>query len=54
MLYYETKVFFNPNFFHDQICESFDMRFVGRVIYNFNSHDQYACFSYVHDLPRDV
>ena len=32
----------------------FDMRFIGRVLHNFIFHDNYACFSYVHSLPRDV
>ena len=32
----------------------FDMRFIGRVLHNFIFHDTFACFSYVHGLPRDV
>ena len=32
----------------------FDMRFIGRVLHNFTFHDNFACFSYVHGLPRDV
>ena len=46
--------FFNPIFFHDQICERFDMRFVGRVLHNFTFHDNFARFSKVHGFPRDV
>ena len=32
----------------------FDMRFIGRVSYNFTFHDNFARFSDVHGLPRDV
>ena len=32
----------------------FDMRFIGRVYYNFTFHDNFARFSYVYGLPRDV
>ena len=46
--------FFNPKFFHDQICECFDMRFIGRVSHNFTFHDNFARFSNAHGLPRDV
>ena len=45
---------FNSNFFHDQICECFDIRFIGRVLHNFTFHDNFARFSYVHDLLGDV
>ena len=31
-----------------------DMRFIGRVLQNFTFHDNFARFSYVHGLPRDV
>ena len=31
-----------------------DMRFIDRVLHNFTFHDNFACFSYVHGLPRDV
>ena len=32
----------------------FDMRFICRVLHNFTFRDNFACFSYVHGLPRDV
>ena len=32
----------------------FDMRFIGRVLRNFTFLDNFAPFSYVHGLPRDV
>ena len=32
----------------------FDMRFIGRVLLNFTIHDNFARFSYVHGLSRDV
>ena len=32
----------------------FDMRFIGLVLQNFIFHDNFACFSYVQGLPRDV
>ena len=55
-IYFETKVeqFFQSNFFHDQICECFNMRFIGRGLHNFTFHENFARFSYVHGLPRDV
>ena len=31
-----------------------DMRLIGRVLRNFTFHDNFARFSYVHGLPRDV
>ena len=31
-----------------------DMRFIGRVLHNFTFHHNFARFSYVHGLPRDV
>ena len=51
-IYYATKFsnFFNPNFFHDQICAFF----IGRVLQKFTFHDNFARFSDVHGLPRDV
>ena len=30
------------------------MRYIGRVLHNFTFHDNFARFSYVHGLPRDV
>ena len=32
----------------------FDMRFIGLVLRNFTFHDNFARFSYVHGLLRDV
>ena len=32
----------------------FDMRFIGRVLLNFTFHDNFARFSYIHSLSRDV
>ena len=32
----------------------FDMRFIGRVYHNFTLNDNFARFSDVHGLPRDV
>ena len=32
----------------------FDMRFIGRDLHNFTFHDNFALFSYVKGLPRDV
>ena len=32
----------------------FDMRFLDCVLQNFTLYDKFACFSYVHGLPRDV
>ena len=46
--------FFNPNFFHGQICERFYMRFIGCVLHIVTFHDNFARFSYVHGLPRGV
>ena len=46
--------FFNPNFFMIKYAHVFDMRFIGRVLHNFNFRDNFACFSYVHGLPREV
>ena len=46
--------FYNPSFFHDQICARFRYAYIGRVLHNFTFRDNFACFSYVHGLPRDV
>ena len=32
----------------------FDMRFIGHALHNFTFHGNFARFSYVHGLPRDV
>ena len=32
----------------------FDMRFIGRVLHNFTFHDNFARFSDVYGLPRDI
>ena len=32
----------------------FYMLFIGRVLHTFTIHDNFARFSYVHGLPRDV
>ena len=56
-IYYETKVkhFFSIEFvFMINYGKAVDMRFIGRVLHNFTFHDQFACFSYVHGLQRDV
>ena len=36
--------FFNPNLFHNQICERFYMRFIGRVLHNFTFYDNLRDF----------
>ena len=41
-------------FFMIKYANVFDMRFISRVLYNFTFHDNFARFSYVHRLPRDV
>ena len=46
--------FFNPNFFHDEICESFDMPLLGGNLHKFTFHDNFARFSYVHGLQPDI
>ena len=46
--------FFNPFFFMIKYANVFDMRFIGRVLHNFSFHDNFACFSCVQDLQRDV
>ena len=46
--------FFNPNFFMVKYAHVFDMRFIGRVLHNFTFHDNFARFSDVHGLQRDV
>ena len=46
--------FFNPNIFMIKYANVFDMRFIGRVLHNFTFHDNFARFSYVRGLPRDV
>ena len=54
-IYYETKLsIFNPIFFIIKYATVFDMRFICRVLHNFTFHDNFACFSYVLGLPRDV
>ena len=42
--------FFNPNFLHDQICESFWYAFYRSCF----THDLFGRFSYVHGLPCEV
>ena len=47
--------FFDSNCVHDQkYAKVFDKRFVGRVMDNFNFHDYFVRFFYVHGLPPDV
>ena len=46
--------FVNPNYFHDQNANVFDMRFKGHDLHNFTFHDNFARFSYVHGLQCDV
>ena len=41
-------------FFMIKYANVFDMRFIGRGLHNFTFHDNFACFPYVHGLPRDV
>ena len=41
-------------FFMIKYANVFDMRFIGRVLHNLTFHDNFARFSYVHVLPRDV
>ena len=41
-------------FFMIKYAYVFDMCFIGRVLHNFTCHDNFACFSFVHGLPRDV
>ena len=35
-------------------ANGFYMRFIGRVLHNFTFNDNFARFSYVHGLSRDV
>ena len=46
--------FFNPIFFMIKYANVFDMRFIGRVLLNFTFNDNFARFSYIHGLSRDV
>ena len=32
----------------------FDVRFLGRVLHSITFHGDFARFSYVHSLPRDI
>ena len=48
------SIFSNPNFSHDQICARFYKRFIGRALYNFTFHGNFARFTDFHGLPRDV
>ena len=46
--------FYNPIFVMIKYTHVLDMRFIGSVLHNFIFHDNFACFSYVNGLPRDV
>ena len=46
--------FLIPIFFMIKYANVFDMRFIGRVLHNLTFRDNFARFSYVQVLPRDV
>ena len=46
--------FFNPNCFHDQICERFLNAFYRSCFTKFHFYYNFARFSFVFGLPRDV
>ena len=46
--------FFNPFFFMIKYAKFLISVFIGRVLHNVTFHDNFAHFSYVDGLPRDV